>query len=311
MRSREPLLVILVKGVDRIPMPAPSRKRGRGRPQVYPNRLIVKALVIMVSRRLYTAYSLLAFLNQDTDLTCARRALLTDERGRFPARRTWERRLQALPADLPGLIGCLGRHLFGLLPADTPNRHAAALDSTPLRAHGGVWHKTHRAQGIVPHSTIDTDAHGSKSGYHGWWYGYKLPLACTTTTPWLPLAAAVTAANVADNTLAPDLVGQLPAGVHCVLGDTHYNDPELRTPCRLSSRWLVASRRGPYPPHDPGVDVRRLFHRLRSKAIEPFNGLFKNVFEWGGHVPIQRPPSQPTLRPGCGLALPTRPALSV
>jgi hypothetical protein len=30
-----------------------------------------------------------------------------------------------------------------------------------------------------------------------------------------------------------------------------------------------------------------VFHKLRSLAIEPFNGLFKNVFEWGGQVPVK------------------------
>lgn len=27
---------------------------------------------------------------------------------------------------------------------------------------------------MVPRSTIDTEAHGSNSGYHGWRYGWKL-----------------------------------------------------------------------------------------------------------------------------------------
>ena len=73
-----------------------------------------------------------------------------------------------------------------------------------------------------------------------------------------------------------------------MLGDTHYNDDELRVQCRLSNRWLVTTRRGSYPHTDPGADVRRIFHKLRSQAIEPFNGLFKNVFEWGGQVPVKR-----------------------
>ena len=104
MLHREPLLVTLVNLVDRIPMPEPPQKRGRGRPKVYAERVIVKALVIMVIRRLYTAYSLLAFLDQDTDLTRVLRAALTDDQGRFPSRRTWERRLQSLPESLPGLL---------------------------------------------------------------------------------------------------------------------------------------------------------------------------------------------------------------
>ena len=111
MLPREPLLVTLVQLVDCIPMPSPPAKRGRGRPQVYTDRLIVKALVIMIIRRLYSAYSLLVFLDQDTDLTQALRAALTDDQGRFPSRRTWERRLQALPDTLPSLVGCLGRYL--------------------------------------------------------------------------------------------------------------------------------------------------------------------------------------------------------
>jgi hypothetical protein len=36
------------------------------------------------------------------------------------------------------------------------------------------------------------------------------------------------------------------------------------------------------PHRDGGVEVRRLFHKLRSRAIEPFNGVFKNIFEWRG-----------------------------
>ena len=38
---------------------------------------------------------------------------------------------------------------------------------------------------------------------------------------------------------------------------------------------------------DAGVEVRKIWHRLRHQAIEPFNGLFKNIFEWGGQVPVK------------------------
>ena len=45
--------------------------------------------------------------------------------------------------------------------------------------------------------------------------------------------------------------------------------------------------RGRYPHRDGGVEVRRIFHKLRSLAIEPFNGLFKNIFEWRGQMPVK------------------------
>jgi hypothetical protein len=250
--------------------------------------LIVKALVIMVIRRLYTAYSLLAFLEQDTALTQALRDLLRTEEGRFPSRRTWERRLKALPATLPDWVGALGRYLVTVIQPWSGGSKAAALDSTPLRAKGGVWHKKDRDKGIVPHSTIDTDAHWGKSGYHNWWYGWKLHLGCTVgASVWIPLAAVLTPANVYDADLALQLQPELPLEVRYVLGDTHYNDHELRVQCRLSNRWLVTTQRGPYPHTDPGADVRRIFHKFRSQTIEPFNGLFKNVFEWGGQVPVK------------------------
>jgi hypothetical protein len=264
-------------------MPPEPEKRGRGRPKVYTDRIILKALVIMVIRRLYSAYSLLAFLDQDTGLTVRLRQDLTTEDGRFATRRTWERRLGQLPETLPGLIGRMGRQLVALLEPWATSGRAAALDSTALRANGGVWHQKHREEGIVPHSSIDTEAHWSKSGHHGWWYGWKLHLASTIASIWIPLAADLTPANVHDSRMAPALIEQLPIQTRFVMGDSHFHTPELAILCRHTNRILVAAS----GQNKPGVEVRRVLHTLRHQAIEPFNGLFKNIFEWGGQVPVK------------------------
>jgi hypothetical protein len=109
------------------------------------------------------------------------RVLLSEE-GKFPSRRTWERRLKALPDTLPAQrLGCLGRYLVALIRPWANCGRAVALDSTVLRARGGVWHKKDREAGEVPHTSIDTEAHWTKSGWHGWVYGWKLHLA---TPPW-------------------------------------------------------------------------------------------------------------------------------
>ena len=100
MILQAPLLVMLVQLVDRLPQPAP-KQRGRGRPDYYTDRLFLKALVIMLVRRLRTAYELLAVLEQPTAEMQALRSLLTVG-DRFPSRRTWERRLSRLPTTLPG-----------------------------------------------------------------------------------------------------------------------------------------------------------------------------------------------------------------
>jgi hypothetical protein len=104
---------------------------------------------------------------------------------------------------------------------------------------------------------------------------------------WIPLAAELTTANTADNTVAPPLLAPLPAEVRSILGDTASNDPKVHTLCEQTNRALGATRRGAYPPHDDGVAVRRIFHQLRSQAIEPFNGLFKNVCDWRTQMPVK------------------------
>jgi len=286
MRRQTSVLVSLVVLIDRLPWPPAPAQRPRGRPKTYSDRLIMKALVIMLIRRLYTAYALLTFLDQDDAVAAQLRPLLY-EHGCFPSRRTWERRLGLLPPSLPGLIGCGGRHLVALLHPWATHGRAVAVDSTPLATGGGVWHKKHREQGLIPHSSIDTEAGWSKSGWHGWWYGWKLHLAVTVGAVWIPLAAELTVANRGDNEVAPWLLRQLPGEVRYVLGDTQYNDPDLRQQCHRRGCELVATRRGPYPHRDAGVEVRKVFHKLRSQAIEPFNGLYKNIFEWRVKMPVK------------------------
>ncbi len=156
-----------------------------------------------------------------------------------------------------------------------------------MRAHGGGWHKKDRAAGVVPQTSIDTEAHGSKSGWHGWWYGWKLHLVVSLGSLWIPVAAEFTVAKVADTEVAPVLLTQLPAEVRYGLGDQPYNTPELRAECGRHNREFVATRRGPYAHTAGGVEVRRVFHKLRSPALEPFKGLFKNLFAWGGQMPVK------------------------
>jgi hypothetical protein len=278
------VLLALVDLIDLIPVPA-GVGRG-GRPPVYSDRLFLKALVIMLVRNISTVSGLIAVLEQPTWEMAALRTRLT-ERGRFPSRRTWERRLAMLPRSLPARIGCLGRYLVGLIDPWAAGGPAVAIDSTVLHARGGVWHKKHRDTGVVPHSSIDTEAGWTKSGWHGWVYGWKLHLATTVAAVWIPLAAELTPANTPDNEPAPRLLDELPTEAHFVLGDTHYNDPAVRDHCATAGRLLVATRRGRYPHTDDGVEVRRVFHTLRSRAIENFNGQFKGIFDAHGSVPTR------------------------
>jgi hypothetical protein len=181
----------------------------------------------------------------------------------------------------------VGRHLVARLQPWATWGRAAAIDRTALRANGGVWHQKDRAQGLVPHTSIDTDAHWTKSGWHGWVYGWQLPLVTTVAVVGIPIAAELTAAHEADHAVAPTWLRELPPEVRFVLGDTASNDPDLHQRCAAAERTLVPPPRGRYPHTDDGVEGRRLLHQLRSLAIENFNEPFKGILDAHGQVPTK------------------------
>jgi hypothetical protein len=247
----------------------------------------------MIVKQIHSVHGLLCVLQQPTPEMITLRALLTTEQGRYPSRRTWERRLKAMPCSLPAQLGCLGRYLVQVLQPWATCGRAVAWDSTVLRAKGRVWHKKERAMGEVPDTRIDTDAHWTKSGWHGWVYGYKLHMVSVVADMWIPLAAYLTPANLADTD--PDVVRtvstELPEEVRFVLGDRHYDTEQMRADCDTRGRVLVAPQYGgkfpPYPHYDAGVEVRRVMHKLRSKAIENLNEHIKAIFDLHNHVPTK------------------------
>ncbi len=284
MIRKNSLVVTLILLVDE--MPAPKEAPRRGRPKIYSDRLILKSLIIMVLKRFTRVHELWIFLNQPQEESMRIRFLLS-EQGRFPSRRTFERRLKKLPEDLPKYIGHLGRYLVELIDPWRDCGRAVAIDSSAFRAKGGVWHKKDKEAGRIPDSRIDTEADWTKSEWHGWVYGWKLHMIETVSDVWIPLAAEFTPANVADNKEAPSLIDQLPKEARFVLGDTTYQDHNLYEHCANNGHILVTSRRGSYPHNDPGVKVRRIFHLLRFRTIENGFGQFKLIFDLNDRVPTK------------------------
>lgn len=71
-------------------------------------------------------------------------------------------------------------------------------------------------------------------------YGWKLHLVVTVAGVWIPLAARLTAANVADNEVAEPMIFGLPDEARFVLGDLHYNAPNVSQACEATNRFLDA-----------------------------------------------------------------------
>ncbi len=83
---------------------------------------------------------------------------------------------------------------------------------------------------------------------------------------------------------APALLREVPAEVRFVLGDRHYNTPDLRENCDLADRLLVATQYGRYPHTDDAEQVDGL-RQLRSIAMERFIGIPRHL--WHGQVPTK------------------------
>jgi len=162
MIVEESPVVSIVRLVER--MPLPPLPTGRGRPCIYEERLIVKALVVMLLKRLPTVHSLLDVLAEPTLEMQWVRAHLTDAQGRFPSRRTWERRLARLTDRLPKLISTLGAFLLGLLQP-WPHGGQAAADYFPCQVPTIVGHANDADQWYFIYTHEDIGVHsGSRVG---------------------------------------------------------------------------------------------------------------------------------------------------
>src|SRR5215211_5814431 len=109
MITQQSVLVQLIVLIERIPSPPPPLRPRRGRPTFYSEKLFMKALVIMILRRLHRVGELLAVLEEPTPEMKMVRQLLS-EQGRFPTRRPSQGRLRALPERFPEQTGGGGRY---------------------------------------------------------------------------------------------------------------------------------------------------------------------------------------------------------
>jgi hypothetical protein len=200
MITQDSVLVQLIRLVDHIPSPPPPPRRPPGRPIVYSERLFLKALLIMIIRRLHKVGELLAVLEENTSEMRSIRALLS-EGGRFPSKRTFQRRLKALPEKLPEQIGSLGRHLVEVLKSPGRVGEERWLSTVPLcrqKVECGT-RKTRGSRRCPPHihrhrGWLDQE----RLARVGVWME-ALDLAITVAGIWIPLSARLTPADVADN----------------------------------------------------------------------------------------------------------------
>ena len=168
-----------------IPWPTATRRK-RGRPYVYSPTVILRCFIVRIWFRLDSNNALHTFLNMD----CQYNSKLAVACGliTIPCRRTFDRRLKTISADIKERISTMG-YLFvveGLVDLSI-----TAIDSTLIKAKGPIWHKSSMEKGEVPRPGIDTSARWGYSHTKGWVFGYKLHIISTTGDLVVPLTADI------------------------------------------------------------------------------------------------------------------------
>jgi hypothetical protein len=142
----------------------------RGHPVVYEQKALIVFFVVMQQHRTFRFKAQRRWLLHHPEL---RKVFGLDD---VPARTTLSRRYKALYEGLQDFIAFLGHYAEDLDPRFTSQD--LYTDKSLFKAHGPVWHQADRTAGRIPEHLrhLDTDGSWSKSGYHGWVYGYGLHL---------------------------------------------------------------------------------------------------------------------------------------
>lgn len=215
-----------------------------------------------------------------------------------PHRVTLSRRYKALYPVLQAFIGFLGRYAEAI--DEQFESRDLYEDKSLFKARGPVWHQSDREAGCIPNNlrALDTDASWSKSGYHGWVYGYCIHLTCNRAA--FPKLAQVETATYSEKQAItdkePDLLSTLCP--RSLTGDNSYTKAlRIRAWARAgvalltpALKWVKGSYATAYHRFIKRPRCAALL-RNRRTAIEPFFDLLALVIGASGfqkQLPIQR-----------------------
>lgn len=114
-----------------------------------------------------------------------------------PHRTTISRRYRALYEVVREFVLFIGEYAPNLDEQFSPAH--LVEDKSLFKALGPVWHQSDRKEGRIPEKLrkLDTDATWSKSGYHGWVYGYAIHMTCNENA--FPTLVQVETASVSES----------------------------------------------------------------------------------------------------------------
>ena len=194
----------------------------RGRPETYPDASLIVFYAVMALK------GITAMRAQQDYLFHHPLYLERCRLARCPSHVSLGRRYKALTPTLKAFTEYVAaRHL-------THGRYflqeVVYEDKSLFKAAGPVWHQKDRLTNEIPKGLrgVDTAATWSKSGYHGWVYGYGLHL--TATHSGFPVMFHVEPANVNERAVLDTKKEKLiDRGTRCIVADNGYVDKKRAT----------------------------------------------------------------------------------
>jgi len=161
-----------------------QRPKG-GKPKVYSHRSFLLFFINMFLFRIFHFKAMKKY---------AERHFEKFDFPRCPSRKTIRRRFKETAKFCVTIMPDIAIYCFKKYNQHSRNlfniKHLFA-DKSVFRSKGGLWHRKHMKEGIIPHPSIDTDATWATSPYHKWRFGYGLlvltnqqrfPVACYADT---------------------------------------------------------------------------------------------------------------------------------
>ena len=261
----------------------------RGRPQTYPDASLIVFYAIMALKGITAMRAQQDYLFHHP--------LWKPQRCRLPAcpsHVTLGRRYKALTPKLKAFTEYIAASPFA--------REAGFLqevvyeDKSLFKAAGPVWHQKDRAKNHLPEGNlrgVDKTATWSKSGYHGWVYGYGLHL--TGIRNGFPVMFQVLPANVNEQKVLDTKKDRLiEKGVRCIIADNGYVDKKrhaafAETKVLLLTPKTTLAEANPLLGADPLYTAIQVatWQTARKTAIEPvFDLLSKLLSITGAQKPL-------------------------
>ena len=257
-------------------------KVGRGRPIVYSHSSMLLFFMVMLLKKKYCFKTMEKYAQTHYFIFGFPKA---------PSRKTIRRRFLALPALLQCLMPQIAFKCQDLSHSTFGFRWGF-VDKSVFCAFGGLWHKKHMQQGIVPHSSIDTDASWAKSEYHGWRFGYGLHVLCNEHR--FPISALVTTAAVKDHSQVNILITYIKHYIGLIVGDAGYFCAkviqELDEKCNILLQtpkvFTVKNAISEWYNYLTQTAQAKYLYRKRKPSIEPTFSLIKELFDLKGETKL-------------------------